>query len=50
MSVRVVEVNRDSGFDWEDAGIGAIGAMALMVIVWSAALCQAGRCGGEQRR
>jgi hypothetical protein len=36
--VRVVEVNRDSGFDWGDAGIGAIGALALMVIVMGVAL------------
>jgi hypothetical protein len=40
LPVRVVEVNRDSGFDWEDAGIGAVGAMALMVIVWGAALAR----------
>jgi hypothetical protein len=38
--VRVVEVNRDSGFDWGDAGIGALGALALAAIGFGAALAR----------
>jgi len=38
--VRIVEVNRDSGFDWGDAGIGAIGALALAAIGFGAALAR----------
>ena len=38
--VRVVEVTRDSGFDWGDASIGAIGALALAVIGFGAALAR----------
>jgi hypothetical protein len=38
--IRVVEVNRDSGFDWGDAGIGAVGATALIVILWGAAFAR----------
>jgi hypothetical protein len=30
--VRVVHVSADNGFDWADAGIGATGVLALMVI------------------
>jgi hypothetical protein len=30
--VRVVEVERDTGFDWGDAGIGATAAIALGAI------------------
>ena len=38
--VRVVEVNTDSGFDWGDASIGAIGALALAAIGFGAALAR----------
>ena len=34
--VRVVQVSADKGFDWGDAGIGAVGALALVVIATGA--------------
>jgi hypothetical protein len=38
VSVRVVEVSADHGFDWGDAGLGATGVLALAAIAGGAAV------------
>jgi hypothetical protein len=47
--VRVVEVSNDPGFDWGDAALGALAAVAVAVIAYGAVLARrAFPTGGEQ--